>query len=182
MTKTKSNGNSHIQRITFFLTPILESIKKNNKVTHECLQKDNDSSVYCDCKSFKYHFSNLNKKRGSYYLGSKNKNKNDYKTKGLRPSPNPRKLGGLCKHLKFDIDYIDKNIKKITEDIQKYLSKEKVLDKIINKTVNKEVDKVINQMNKQVDKSKNDLDKTKDSNDVKKVMREIEKDTDLDKE
>lgn len=121
MTKTNSNNNKHIQRISFYLYPMLDSIKKNGKISKRSILIDNDSTVYCDCKSFKYHFSKINKKRKTYYLGSKNRNNNNYTVKGLKPSPNPRNLGGLCKHLKYDIDYINNNITKISKDIYSYL-------------------------------------------------------------
>lgn len=179
MTKTKSNGNKHIQRITFYLTPILNSIKEKNKVTKESLLVDNDSTVYCDCDSFKYHFSNMSKKNGTYYLGSKNKNKNDYKVKGMRPSPNPRHLGGICKHIKFDIDYIEKNSGKITQDIFNYLSKEKVLDQIRKHVVDKEVDKALNQTNKAINDKEKRVNKV-NSKEVDKAVNQINKEVDKD--
>ena len=128
MTKTKDNDNKHIQRISFNLQPIINEYNTNKKITINSLL-DNDSTVFCDCKSYKYHFSNMNKKNKTFYLGSKNRNKNEYTTKGLRPSGNPRKRGGLCKHLKFDIDFIINNKNKIINDVSKYLFDNKIINK-----------------------------------------------------
>ncbi len=127
-TRTRENNNKHRQIVTFELKPILEMYKQKGKITKSALTTKNDTETFCDCESYKYHFSKINKKRDSFYYGRKNKDKLNYSVKGVRPSPNPRWLGGLCKHLRYDFFDIDKNVNQIIKKISDLIDQEGLMD------------------------------------------------------
>ncbi len=60
------------------------------------LQRDKtDVLVRCQCEDYKWTFSSHNKAAGALFGGAYKKPK----PQGLKPSPNPNKIEGMCKHI-----------------------------------------------------------------------------------
>ncbi len=128
LTKTKSNGNVHYQYIAFPVEFLQDYYYEYFDAKFTDLLKNYDVYFFCDCKSFRYHFSNRDNVNNILYKGGREDWKGliNYPVQGLF-SVNPDKLGGLCKHLLFIVQSIF---------MTNWMSFKKDLNKLIKSDIN----------------------------------------------
>lgn len=99
-TTTKKNGNQHYQYLAFPVEVIGDYTYERFDTPLIQVLKDYDVWMFCDCKSFKYHFSNMDFDNNTLYKGHREDWEEliNYPVQGLY-SVNPERIGGMCKHL-----------------------------------------------------------------------------------
>ncbi len=118
------------QIMSFNVSEVLSKDSKDvlkwiDKLTLDELLQAFTVQIFCPCESFKFHFSKIHKMpdNNSFYLGKYNNDDQSYTVQGVKPSPNPRRLGGMCKHLQSDAFYLEDFFPKVKAIIKRYVIK-----------------------------------------------------------
>ncbi len=126
-TITSKTGHQYEQFMAFdvshkFSNHPSDIVKFIDELDFKSLTNDLKVEVLCKCSSFKYHFSKINRKDNSLYMGDYNSDPLTYTTKG-GPSVNPDQLGSMCKHLLSDCIMLLNNFDGVKKKIRIFAEK-----------------------------------------------------------